>query len=76
MVVASSSSLKISAKPLMPNFETEYAPQKLLPLLATPDEVKISLGRDALSNITFNVFVRIKGARKFTFITSSQLDRS
>ena len=40
--VVSSSLVKISARPFRPNFETEYAPQKALPVLATPEDVKIA----------------------------------
>lgn len=40
----SSSSLNISAIDLVAAFDTAYAPQKALPLLATPDDVNIILG--------------------------------
>ena len=75
-VVVSNSLAKISARPFKPNFETEYAPQKALPILATPEEVKIILGMGEFSRIGFSVFVRRKGALRFMFNTSSHFDNS
>ena len=74
--MVSNSSAKISASPLIPNFETEYAHQKALPIFATPEEVKIILGIDEFSRIVFKVLVRIKGALKLIFNTSSHRDSS
>ena len=34
------SSLRISAKPLCANFDTEYAPQNAFPIFETPEETK------------------------------------